>query len=41
MVQPSEAIAVVNHLLADLERPKTDSVHVFSLLALGEIGRHL
>ncbi|CAG0913840.1 unnamed protein product [Notodromas monacha] len=39
--RPSEALAVVNHLLHDVQTNPSDSIKVFSVLALGEIGRQM
>lgn len=41
VICPQEAVPVVNQFVNDIQRPKSDSVHLFALLALGEIGRHI
>mgnify|MGYP002803523298 FL=1 len=39
---PKEGSGVVNQFVKDIKNPKcTDSVRLFSLLALGEVGRHV
>ncbi|XP_076241307.1 cullin-associated and neddylation-dissociated 1 isoform X1 [Calliopsis andreniformis] len=36
-----EAQAVVEQFLKDVQNPKTDAQHIFALLVIGEIGRHV
>lgn len=38
---PHEAVSVVNQFIADVQNPRTDSIHLFALLAIGEIGKHI
>ncbi|MCL4126070.1 UNVERIFIED_CONTAM: hypothetical protein GTU68_003675 [Idotea baltica] len=40
LTQPGEAVGVVNQFLLDIQSPRSPTVHSFSLLAIGEIGRH-
>ncbi|XP_052260170.1 cullin-associated NEDD8-dissociated protein 1-like isoform X7 [Dreissena polymorpha] len=42
VMSPNEATNVVNQFISDVKNPKsTDSIRLFALLALGEIGKHL
>ena len=41
LTQPGEAMGVVNQFVVDIKSPRSASVHSFSLLAVGEIGRHM
>ncbi|XP_052763076.1 cullin-associated NEDD8-dissociated protein 1-like [Mya arenaria] len=42
VMSPSEATNVVNQFISDVKNPKsTESIRLFSLLALGEVGKHL
>lgn len=36
-----EAIVVVEQFLADVNSQRSDSQHIFALLVIGEIGRHM
>ena len=36
-----EAIAVVEQFLHNVAKPTSDSQHIFALLVIGEIGRHM
>lgn len=37
----SEAQGVVEQFLRDVQNPQNDSQHIFALLVIGEIGRHV
>ncbi|GAB6018576.1 Cullin-associated NEDD8-dissociated protein 1 [Chamberlinius hualienensis] len=39
-VCPHEAIPIVRHFQADIRNPQSDSVQLFALLMIGEIGKH-
>jgi cullin-associated NEDD8-dissociated protein 1 len=41
IVCPNEAFPVVAQFINDVQKPKSDSVHLFGLLAIGEIGKHV
>ena len=42
VMSPNEATNVVNQFVHDVKNPKsTDSIRLFSLLALGEVGKHV
>lgn len=36
-----EAQAIVEQLLKDVQNPQNDAQHIFALLVIGEIGRHV
>lgn len=36
-----EALAVVEQFLRDVQNPRSDAQHIFALLIIGEIGRHM
>ncbi|KAK7869061.1 hypothetical protein R5R35_000783 [Gryllus longicercus] len=36
-----EALAVVEQFMRDIQNPRNDSQHIFALLIIGEIGRHI
>ncbi|XP_043472361.1 cullin-associated NEDD8-dissociated protein 1 [Leptopilina heterotoma] len=38
---PQEAIGVVGQFLKDVQNPQSDARHIFALLVIGEIGRHV
>ncbi|XP_066581205.1 cullin-associated NEDD8-dissociated protein 1 [Prorops nasuta] len=39
--RPGEAKAVVGQFLSDVQNPQSDAQHIFALLVIGEIGRHV
>ncbi|XP_045123978.1 cullin-associated NEDD8-dissociated protein 1-like [Portunus trituberculatus] len=41
LTHPSEAVGVVNRFLMDVTNPRSPTVQSFSLLAIGEIGKHI
>lgn len=41
LTHPSEAVGVVNRFLMDVTNPRSPTVQSFSLLAIGEIGKHM
>lgn len=41
LTHPTEAVGVVNRFLMDVTNPRSPTVQSFSLLAIGEIGRHI
>ncbi|ROT63807.1 hypothetical protein C7M84_018283 [Penaeus vannamei] len=41
MTHPGEAVDVVNRFLMDVTNPRSPTVQSFSLLAIGEIGKHI
>ncbi|KAG8318776.1 SCF complex assembly, partial [Homalodisca vitripennis] len=41
VTRKQEAIAVVNTFLEDIQNPRSDPQHIFALLVVGEIGRHI
>ena len=36
-----EALTVVEQFLRDVQNPRSDAQHIFALLVIGEIGRHM
>jgi cullin-associated NEDD8-dissociated protein 1 len=36
-----EALTVVEQFLRDVQNPRSDAQHIFALLIIGEIGRHM
>lgn len=36
-----EAVGVVEQFLKDVQNPQSDARHIFALLVIGEIGRHV
>nr|CAG4643698.1 EOG090X00HY [Lepidurus arcticus] len=41
VTQGKEASQLVRQLVQDAQKPRTDAQHIFSLLAIGEIGKHI
>uniref|UniRef100_A0A1B6MPH3 Uncharacterized protein n=1 Tax=Graphocephala atropunctata TaxID=36148 RepID=A0A1B6MPH3_9HEMI len=41
VTRQQEAVAVVNTFLEDIQNPRSDPQHIFALLVVGEIGRHI
>lgn len=41
VTRQQEAVGVVNTFLGDIQNPRSDPQHMFALLVVGEIGRHI
>lgn len=41
VTRQQEAVIVVKTFLDDIQNPRTDPQHIFALLVVGEIGRHI
>lgn len=41
LTHPGEAVGVVDRFLMDVTNPRSPTVQSFSLLAIGEIGKHM
>lgn len=41
ITQQSEALNIVDKFLKDIQYPRNDSQHIFALLVIGEIGKHI
>lgn len=39
--QPTQAMVIINSFMSELINPSNDQQHIFSLLVIGEVGRHM
>lgn len=39
--QPAQAMGIINSFMSELINPSNDQQHIFSLLVIGEVGRHM
>ncbi|CAI6364051.1 unnamed protein product [Macrosiphum euphorbiae] len=39
--QPTQAMGIINSFMSELINPTNDQQHIFSLLVIGEVGRHI
>ncbi|VVC31483.1 Hypothetical protein CINCED_3A016263 [Cinara cedri] len=40
-IQPTQAMGIINSFMSELLNPSNDQQHIFSLLVIGEVGRHI
>lgn len=39
--QPAQAMGIINSFMSELINPSNEQQHIFSLLVIGEVGRHM